>query len=85
MNTDHIRSKIYSLLASHGDRRSRETLNNFNYVKESDLDSFELLSFIVDVESAFGIQLTPEELTDSDTHTVDGLARLIASKRPASE
>jgi acyl carrier protein len=77
---DDLCGKILVLLESHGDRQSRERVKNFNYVHDSSLDSFELFSFIADVEGVFGVQFTPEELTYSDTHTVEGLARLIASK-----
>ena len=81
MNTlDDLYMQIHSLLKSHGDLQPREDLKSFNYVHDSSLDSFELFSFIVDVESVFCIQFTPDELTQSDMHTVGGLASLIATK-----
>jgi len=84
MNESAIRDRIMSLLADHGGKVPHEPAKDFNYLQKGGLDSFELLSFITDIETTFAVQITPEELTSSDSHTVDGLVRLIAGKRSNS-
>lgn len=81
----HIRTQVYGLLANHGDHQAHDIQRSFDYTRDSNLDSFELLNFIADVESVFGIQITADELADNDSHTIDGLVRLIASKKSAVE
>lgn len=76
--------QIWSLLESHGNLGIRDKGKDLNYVHESNLDSFALLNFIAEVEEAFGVQFTPKELAYNETHTVEGLTRLIVSKRKES-
>ena len=72
---------IYDLLERYGDVSMRAKAGHYNFVSESSLDSFALLSFIADVEDRFAVQFNPDELAKSDTHTVGGLVRLILDKR----
>ncbi len=73
--------QIYQLLERYEDQKKYEKEGEYNFVNESGLDSFELLNFIVDVEDFFEVHFSPEELSHSDTQTVEGLSRLIASKQ----
>lgn len=57
-----------------------ENIGNFNYITEGNLDSFELLSFISDVEIEFDIQLTANDFTNTNHHIINGLASLILKK-----
>ena len=76
--------EIHQLLKSYGDHKPHEKGLDYNFVHDSGLDSFELLNFIADVEEIFAVQFSPEELSQCDTHTVEGLSRLIASKHGKS-
>ena len=60
--------------------REGEDLAGFNFVDSGLLDSFGILSMVMDIESRFSVKLTPAELLNDDSKTVGGLARLIASK-----
>ncbi len=73
--------QIYELLERYEDQKKYEKEGEYNFVNESDLDSFELLNFIADVEELFKVNFSPEELSNSDTQTVEGLSRLISSKQ----
>ena len=76
--------QIYQLLERYEDQKKYEKEGEYNFVNESDLDSFELLNFIADVEELFKVNFSPEELSNSDTQTVEGLSRLISSKQRKS-
>lgn len=72
--------QIYHTLEQHGVDNAREKGKEYNFVHESNLDSFELLSFIIDLEALLEIEFTPEELTSSSVQTIGGLADLIEQK-----
>ena len=57
-----------------------QDLAGLNFVDSGLLDSFGILSMVMDIESRFSVKLTPAELLNDDSKTVGGLARLIASK-----
>ena len=76
--------QIYELLERYEDQKKYEKEGEYNFVNEGDLDSFEILNFIADVEEFFKVNLSPEELSNSDTQTVKGLSRLISSKQRKS-
>jgi|GEM_PF-2039172 len=76
-----IRDKIIQLLTAHGDRDVTHVENVYDYRIDSVLDSFELLSFIADIEGVFGIRIDPKDLADKKVHTVSGFAALINAKR----
>ena len=77
--------KISELLELHGDQNKPKNGEDYNYVNESSLDSFALLNFIADIEDFFSIQLSPDELSQSSTHSVKGLVHLIELKKSALE
>jgi len=77
--------KIAELLEQNGDQNKPRNGEDYNYVNESSLDSFALLNFIADIEDIFSIEFSPEELSQTSTHTVKGLVDLIALKKPAPE
>ena len=77
--------KIVELLEQNGDQIKHKNGKDYNYVNESSLDSFALLNFIADVEDVFSIQFSPEELSQTSTHTVKGLVDLIALKKLATK
>ena len=73
--------KVSELLELHGDQYKHRNGEDYNYVNESSLDSFALLNFIADIEDIFSIEFTPEELSQSSTHSVKGLVHLIELKK----
>ena len=77
--------KISELLELHGDQKKPRNGEDYNYVNESSLDSFALLNFIADIEDIFSIEFSPEELSQSSTHSVKGLVHLIELKKSALE
>ena len=77
--------KISELLAQRVYQNKYKNGEDYNYVNESSLDSFALLNFIADVEDVFSIQFSPEELSQTSTHTVKGLVDLIALKKLATK
>ena len=77
--------KISELLELHGDQNKPKNGEDYNYVNESSFDSFALLNFIADIEDIFSIQFSPEELSQTSTHTVKGLVDLIALKKSATK
>ena len=56
------------------------TVDMLNFVDSGLLDSFGVLTMVMDVGSRFSIKLTPAELLDEETKTVGGLVRLIEEK-----
>jgi acyl carrier protein len=74
-------NKISELLELHGDHNEPKNGEDYNYVNESSLDSFALLNFIADIEDIFSIQFSPEELSQTHTHSVKGLVNLIELKK----
>ncbi|MBQ4849026.1 hypothetical protein [Pseudoalteromonas sp. MMG012] len=60
-------------LTSRGVEVSTEELLKFNFIGSGRLDSFELLTMIMEFEIRTGIKLTPEELIDDANATVAGL------------
>ena len=52
----------------------------FNFVQEGGLESFEILSFISELEESLDIVFTPKELVRCEVQTVGGLAALAESK-----
>lgn len=54
------------------------TLNeNINFVKDLNLDSFEIMNLIVDIEDFYKISLSIDSLINETNHTIKGLSSLI--------
>lgn len=51
-----------------------------NFVQSGLLDSFAILSLIMQLEQQFAIKFTIDELADTELQTVSGLAQAIANK-----
>ena len=73
-------SKIFQLLEEYDVLEVTEKNLEYNFINQSDIDSFGILSFITEIEALMKIEFTPEELTDSSIQTVGGLADLIEKK-----
>jgi len=51
-----------------------------NFVQSGLLDSFAILSLIMQLEQQFAIKFTIDELTNTELQTVSGMAQAIADK-----
>ena len=82
MNNKHnnIIEQISALLKENGDMNFRNHNPSYNYVHDSTLDSFSLLNFTLNIEATFSVSLSSDELSLSDSHTINGLTLLILKK-----
>lgn len=62
-----------------------EDIERFNYVEKGYIDSIGMISFIVELEDAYGITFTDEELTDPRFQTIGTLIEMIQQKLEAAE
>ena len=62
-----------------------EDVDRFNYVEKGYIDSIGIVSFVVEIEDAYGITFTDEELTDPGFRVVGTLIDMIQQKVEAVE
>ncbi|WP_409523830.1 phosphopantetheine-binding protein [Nitrincola sp. MINF-07-Sa-05] len=55
-------------------------IEEFEFVSSGVLDSFELLSLIMQIELEFSVSISPEELLDEKNKTLGGLINTIEEK-----
>ncbi|WP_440055625.1 acyl carrier protein [Pseudoalteromonas sp. T1lg65] len=67
-------------LESRGVTVSDQQLLAFNFVQSGLLDSFEILSMVMQLETEFGVSLSPEELSAQQNATVKGLIDTLCQK-----
>lgn len=58
----------------------RPVVADFNYVKGGIVDSLGLLEFVLELEDAFSITLTDDEIATEEFQTIGGLMDLIERK-----
>ncbi|MBT4034788.1 MAG: acyl carrier protein [Candidatus Marinimicrobia bacterium] len=80
-----IEEFIINYLRSNSGLSPQEDLTGLDFVDSGILDSFGILSMIMDVESRFSIKLAPENLVESRAKTVEGLASLIVNEMDNDE
>ncbi|TMP43477.1 hypothetical protein CWB96_01980 [Pseudoalteromonas citrea] len=73
MNREQLLLFFSEFLMARGIEHSQETLLHFNFVESGLLDSFEILSMIMELELISGVKLTPLQLVDESNATVSGL------------
>ena len=56
------------------------TLKDGDYIKAGVIDSLSLLSWVLDLEDVFNIELTDDEISSDGFRTVKGLTKLIEEK-----
>lgn len=78
MTTNHYQ-KIYSFfgnfLAERGVTYSPDNLPSYDIINSGDLDSFELMTLIINIELEFGTKIQPESIVGRST--VNDFATLI--------
>lgn len=55
-------------------------IGEYNFIKSGAIDSFSLLSLIMEIEAEYGIKITTDDLLDESLATISGMASLISKK-----
>lgn len=74
-----IQQQVIELIIANGAGSATLTPET-NFVKTGMLDSFAILSMIMQIERQFAIKFELAELANTDLQTVDGLSKSIAAK-----
>ena len=81
MNKEQLTDFFNDFLMNRGIENSPQELLSFKFIGSGRLDSFEVLSMIMELEMHTGLKLTPEELVDESNATVEGLVTTLLSKQ----
>lgn len=81
INEEQLQDFFCDFLIARGIRVSKENINNFNFIGSGSIDSFEVLSMIMELEVLTTIHLSPDELMDENNATVGGLIETLLSKQ----
>ncbi|NKC18136.1 hypothetical protein CWC29_004665 [Pseudoalteromonas sp. S4498] len=68
---------FHTFLLARGVAVKSEQLQSFNFMESGLLDSFEMLSMVMQIETDFGVRLTPEQMLRPGSATVGGLIDVI--------
>jgi acyl carrier protein len=55
-------------------------IDRFNFVDTGYVDSIEMIKFVLEIETEFGIEITAADMELADFRTIGGLASIIESK-----
>ncbi|NVK17395.1 MAG: acyl carrier protein [Methylocystaceae bacterium] len=78
MNT--IEQFIFDYISDHTPDLNEPLSRSTNFVECGLLDSFEILNFIMTIESEFNIKFQPQELANPDIRVISTLADVISHK-----
>lgn len=67
MNEIEIFNKVAELLAEHFDIEADKVTNELNFKKDLDGDSINFLEFVMDLEDAFGAEISDEDAAKLET------------------
>jgi acyl carrier protein len=81
VNKEQLIDFFNDFLMNRGIENSPQELQSFNFIGSGLLDSFEVLTMIMELEMHTGLKLTPEELVDESNATVEGLVTTLLSKQ----
>lgn len=62
-----IYSFFGNFLAERGVNYSQDSLSSYDIIKSGDLDSFELMTLIINIELEFGVKIQPESIVEKST------------------
>lgn len=79
LSITQIQQQVIELIIANG-AGFAELAPETNFVKSGMLDSFAILSMIMQIERQFAIKFELAELANTDLQTVDGLSKAIAAK-----
>lgn len=74
---EKIQNQIFNILKKNKSFKLKSFKFNHNIVLDSGLDSFEIMNFIIEIESFYSISFNPEDLLREEMHTIEGLAKYI--------
>lgn len=72
-----LESFFSQFLAERGVVIDKQSLRNFNFMQSGLLDSFEMLSMVMQLETTYSVTLTPEQMLSDDCATVGGLIKVL--------
>ena len=72
---------IINILKKYNLNCINEITGETNYVSEKIMKSFDMLSFITDIEVFFEIEFSPEEMYGDEIQKISGLAKLVEDKK----
>jgi acyl carrier protein len=81
VNKEQLIDFFNDFLMNRGIENSPQELQSFNFIGSGLLDSFEVLTMIMELEMHTGLKLTTEELVDESNATVEGLVTTLLSKQ----
>lgn len=81
LETDTIEGAILNILVEAGVMAVNEEKLAYRLLDDSSLDSFAKMSLILEVEAAFGINMSPSDLMQDQYRSVAGIAKLVAERR----
>ena len=67
MNETEIFNKVAELLAEHFDIEADKVTNELNFKRDLDGDSINFLEFVMDLEDAFGAEISDEDAAKLET------------------
>lgn len=77
---ENIREFVLEHIQSQYTIPEGENIDNFNYVEKGYIDSIGIVSFVIEIEDAYGITFTDEELTAPGFQVVGTLISMIQQK-----
>ncbi len=80
MSENELLAFFQQFLSERGIELSAHELKTFNFVASGLLDSFEILSMIIHLESSFDISVSPESISDPKNGNVAGLINTLLAK-----
>lgn len=76
INSREITKNIVELLISKGVPRGRIN-SKYNFVKSKDLDSLNIILFIIDIENKFSIKFKKKDLFKKNFQNIQGLSKIV--------
>ncbi|TYK65598.1 acyl carrier protein [Colwellia echini] len=77
---EKLQSFFKAFLMERGIETTESNLLEFNFVESGLLDSFEILTMIMAIETEYSLTISPDELLDGNNATVGGLLKTLVSK-----
>lgn len=81
--TDSIRQFVIKSIEKKSKLPKDIDIDTFNYIDSGYVDSLGIIKFVVDIESAFDIEILDSDIESADFRTVGGLVSIITRKLAA--
>lgn len=80
MLLEKIKKNVLDILNKRKKIKKKENLKTYYYLDNGHIDSFEAISFIIELEKKFNIKLTNKEIVSRNFRNVVGLISIIQKK-----